>query len=214
MSIVQLFIKNSQVKQFKYFKVLVQEFHVKVEMGFVTAMLGIVASKEYTEQEEVRKVNLKKWNDFLLSNFQRDYFDKDMQVADEQLYTHVSTHAQQEQKSFYDVLHFSPLKIHVSFSMGAGAGESTETSNFLNVILSSVGVTVTDMQDVIFKYVPTLLPIWFKLIKLLIYRKNFVYYHFIYTLTLTGFHLFFYGGCFLHFWAWQHWFLLGTCWCF
>ncbi|KAL3279818.1 hypothetical protein HHI36_017325 [Cryptolaemus montrouzieri] len=133
MSIVQLFIKNSQVKQFKYFKILIQEFHIKVEMGFVNAMLEIVAAKEYTEQEE------------------KDYFEKDLQVADERLYTHVSTQAQQEQKSFYDVLHFSPLKIHISFSIGAGADESTETSNFLNVLLSSVGVTITDMQDVVFK---------------------------------------------------------------
>ncbi|KAK9871302.1 hypothetical protein WA026_011571 [Henosepilachna vigintioctopunctata] len=133
MSIVQLFIKNSQVKQFKYFKILIQEFHVKVEMGFVNAMLDIVAKKDYTPQEE------------------KDYFEKDMKLADELLYTHVSTQAQQEQKSFYDVLHFSPLKIHVSFSLGAGADEATETSNFLKVILSGVGVTVTDMQDVIFK---------------------------------------------------------------
>lgn len=132
MSIVQLLIKNSQIKQFKYFKVLIQEFHIKVDLGFVNAIMQVLMSKEYTEQEE------------------KDRFMLDMKLADEPLYTHVSTQALQEQKSFYDLLHFSPLKIHVSFSM-SGSTEDNETSNFLNVILNSVGVTITDMQDVIFK---------------------------------------------------------------
>lgn len=78
-----------------------------------------------------------------------------MHLVDEPLYAHASSQALQGQKSFYDLLHFSPLKIHVSFSMAAGssAGQSASTPNFLNVLLQGVGVTLTDLQDVVFKYV-------------------------------------------------------------
>lgn len=74
---------------------------------------------------------------------------------DEPLYTHVASQSLQEQKSFYDLLHFSPLKIHVSFSLASGSsGQSiAATPNFLNVLLQGLGVTLTDMNDVIFKYV-------------------------------------------------------------
>lgn len=52
-SIVQLLIKHSQIRQFKYFKVLIQEFDVKVELGFINALLEVLQSSEYTDQEEV-----------------------------------------------------------------------------------------------------------------------------------------------------------------
>lgn len=62
----------------------------------------------------------------------------------------------QEQKSFYDCLHFSPLKIHVSFSMsGSGSNSSGGGGgglpDFLSVLLQGVGVTLTDMHDVVFR---------------------------------------------------------------
>lgn len=53
-SIVQLLMKNSQIKQYKYFKVLVQEFHIKVEMGLINALLGLFEQKPKTYEEEVR----------------------------------------------------------------------------------------------------------------------------------------------------------------
>lgn len=42
LSIVQLIMHNSQVKQFKYFKVLIQEFHVKVDLGFINAVVELL----------------------------------------------------------------------------------------------------------------------------------------------------------------------------
>jgi hypothetical protein len=82
----------------------------------------------------------------------------------------------QGQKNFYDYLHFSPLKvascgagwtmavtqfyydfllkqIHVSFSMG---GATKLSNSFLNLLIASLGVSVTEVQDVVFKYVPIL----------------------------------------------------------
>lgn len=76
-----------------------------------------------------------------------------MKLVDEALYSHAATQSIQEQKSFYDLLHFSPLKIHISFTMASGStsGKQIETPNFLNVLLQGLGVTLTDLQDVVFK---------------------------------------------------------------
>lgn len=133
-SIVQLLVKHSQIRQFKYFKVLIQEFHVKVELGFVNAVMEVLQTAEYSEQEEL------------------DQFREDLKLVDVDLYEKVSFQSLQEQKSFYDLLHFSPLKIHVSFSLASGSsGQGVTTPNFLNVLLQGLGVTLTDMQDVVFK---------------------------------------------------------------
>lgn len=85
--------------------------------------------------------------------FQKQRFLTDVNLVEEPLYAHVSTQSLQEQKSFYDLLHFSPLKIHVSFSLAStgGATQNTLTPNFLNVLLQGLGVTLTDMNDVVFK---------------------------------------------------------------
>lgn len=131
-SIVQLLVKHSQIRQFKYFKVLIQEFHVKVELGFVNAVMEVLQAADYSEQEQLEQ------------------FHKDLKLVDMDLYEKVSFQSLQEQKSFYDLLHFSPLKIHVSFSL-ASESEGLATLNFLNVLLQGLGVTLTDMQDVIFK---------------------------------------------------------------
>lgn len=86
---------------------------------------------------------------------QQEQFLKDVRLVDEPLFEHAATQSQQEQKSFYDLLHLSPLKIHVSFTLASGSGGSqgVNTPNFLNVLLQGLGVTLTDLQDVIFKYV-------------------------------------------------------------
>jgi vacuolar protein sorting-associated protein 13A/C len=44
---------HSKVQQFKYFKVLIQEFHVKVDMGFINALLEMFEAEEVSEAEEV-----------------------------------------------------------------------------------------------------------------------------------------------------------------
>ena len=53
LSIVQRIMPHSKVQQFKYFKVLIQEFHVKVDMGFINAFLEMFQSEEVSDMEEV-----------------------------------------------------------------------------------------------------------------------------------------------------------------
>ncbi|CAG9865247.1 unnamed protein product [Phyllotreta striolata] len=134
-SIVQLLMKNSQIRQFKYFKVLVQEFHVKMDIGFVNALVEMFSASEYTPEQLKQQ--------FLL----------DKEKVGEDLYQLAAMKSIQQQKSFYDLLHFSPLKIHVSFSL-ASSGNSSEQSStprFVNVLLQGLGVTLTDVNDVVFK---------------------------------------------------------------
>nr|XP_022907818.1 vacuolar protein sorting-associated protein 13-like isoform X1 [Onthophagus taurus] len=131
LSIVQMLIKHSQIKQFKYFKLLIQEFHINLELGFVTAISEVFqTSKDTLEKQKIS---------FLL----------DTELVNKPLYQHVSQQSLQEQKSFYDLLHFSPLKIHVSFSLGSSGLDMAP--NVVTVLLQSLGVTLTDMQDVVFR---------------------------------------------------------------
>lgn len=69
LSIVQLLIKNTQIRQFKYFKVLIQEFHVKVDLNFINALLEVLQTSEELPDAEVN-ANLRKKKLFhLFCNF-------------------------------------------------------------------------------------------------------------------------------------------------
>ncbi len=60
-------------------------------------------------------------------------------------------------KDFYDYLHLSPLKVHVSFSLTSyksskqQAAVTSRRSNFFSLFLQSLGVTITDTDDIIFR---------------------------------------------------------------
>ncbi|KAK3913373.1 Vacuolar protein sorting-associated protein 13 [Frankliniella fusca] len=132
MSIVKRLTEHSPVQQYKYYKALVQEFHVKVDIGFLNAILAFFEAEEVSDADEAKT------------------FSNDMKAVNEPLMSHVALQSSAEQKNFYDLLHFSPLKIHVSFSLGEGAS-SQNLPRVLSVLLESLGVTLTDMNDVVFK---------------------------------------------------------------
>ncbi|XP_058837903.1 intermembrane lipid transfer protein Vps13 isoform X2 [Topomyia yanbarensis] len=130
MSMVQRIIPHSNVKQFKYLRVLMQEFHVKVDLLFINEIFEMI-STEITEAEA------------------KKLFAEDLKVQTQPLHAHVAIQSQAEVKNFYDNLHLGPLKIHVSFSM-AGS-ESKALPGILSTILQGVGVTLTDINDVVFR---------------------------------------------------------------
>lgn len=53
LSMVKRLLEHSTVQQFRYFKVLVQEFHIKVDLGFINAIMGFFEANEANEAEEV-----------------------------------------------------------------------------------------------------------------------------------------------------------------
>ncbi|XP_051160676.1 intermembrane lipid transfer protein Vps13 isoform X3 [Leptopilina boulardi] len=133
LSIVKQLLEHSSVQQFRYFKVLIQEFHVKVDIAFMNALSALFVADEANESQE------------------SELFQTDMKLVDEPLMYHVNLITTAEQKNFFDLLHFSPLKIHISFSMSGSSGESSGVPQVLNVLLQGIGVTLTDINDIVFK---------------------------------------------------------------
>jgi vacuolar protein sorting-associated protein 13A/C len=80
---------------------------------------------------------------------------QDLALAAKPLKEHATAAVSLGRKDFYDYLHFSPLKLHVSFSLTSyharRDGAATRSSNFIVLLLQSFGVTVTDSNDIIFR---------------------------------------------------------------
>ncbi|KAH9640442.1 hypothetical protein HF086_018108 [Spodoptera exigua] len=128
-SIVERLMEHSKVRQYKYYKVLIQEFHVKVDMGLINALMGMFPQRLLNEQEAL------------------DAFLLDLEKAGQPLEALAAIGVASDLKNFYDNLHLSPLKVHVSFSLGG----ATQLPSFVGTVLQSIGVTLTDMNDVVFK---------------------------------------------------------------
>ncbi|XP_048251088.1 vacuolar protein sorting-associated protein 13A-like isoform X4 [Haliotis rufescens] len=138
-SLMQRKHEHSNIAQIKYAKVLIQEFAVKVDQGFLNALLELFASGEPVSREQETKE-----------------FEADVKKTDAKLMDVVGLSLAEEQKNFYDYLHLSPIKIHLSFSLQGGGGDDSGKptqlhSNVLNIFMQSVGVVLTDVQDVVFK---------------------------------------------------------------
>ncbi|XP_011874480.1 PREDICTED: vacuolar protein sorting-associated protein 13C isoform X2 [Vollenhovia emeryi] len=133
LSMVKRLLEHSTVQQFRYFKVLVQEFHIKVDIVFINAIMSLLEANEVNDAEESA------------------LFRTDMRLVNEPLMYHVNLITTAEQKNFFDLLHFSPLKIHISFSMTGSGGGPSALPQVLNVLLQGIGVTLTDINDIVFK---------------------------------------------------------------
>ncbi|XP_055373962.1 intermembrane lipid transfer protein Vps13 [Condylostylus longicornis] len=129
-SIVKRVIPNSNMNQFKYCTLLIQEFHIKVDLPFLTA-LSEMFTTDTTDQQAAK------------------LFAEDVGSIQSPLSDLVASHSLAELKHFYDNLHLGPLKIHVSFSL-AGA-EPGALPGILSPIVQGVGVTLTDVNDVVFR---------------------------------------------------------------
>lgn len=53
---VKRLLEHSTVQQFRYFKVLVQEFHIKVDIVFLNAIMSLLEADEVNDAEEVSLV--------------------------------------------------------------------------------------------------------------------------------------------------------------
>ncbi|XP_050421691.1 intermembrane lipid transfer protein Vps13-like isoform X3 [Adelges cooleyi] len=131
LSIVERLNKNSSVKQYKYYKMLIQEFHIKLDIGFINALIKM--TEKYEISEDKRKI----------------VFNEDLFYASKPLEAQIIKASLQEQKNYYDMLHFSPLKIHVTFSLSGNELENIPP--IINIVLQSIGVTITSVQDVVLK---------------------------------------------------------------
>lgn len=106
----------------------------QVDLDLINAIVDMLAS-DMSENEAKKK------------------FEEDLSVQKQPLFAHVTVHSQQEQKNFYDNLHLGPIKVHVSFSMGTGSetGSGKALPGIISTLLQGVGVTLTNVNDVVFR---------------------------------------------------------------
>lgn len=130
--------KNT-VNEISYLKVLVQELDIRVDKGFLLALMDL-------------------FNNEKIRGTESDQHNFDMSVVQRKLEESQEFQAAKQDKRYvFNYFHLSPLKIHVSFSMTGGhslEGEETSSSmhgNVLGLLLQSVGVAFTEIQDVEFK---------------------------------------------------------------
>ncbi|CAH8535529.1 unnamed protein product [Schistosoma rodhaini] len=122
--------------RFKYFHVLIQEMQLKLDQGFLYDITNFFSSSvTHTSKEEA---------------FKHDYLLITSKLIDSPV---VQAHMQDGNRSIFDSFHISPIKVHVSFSLtGSTEGKSSAfPSEVLNLFLQSLGVALTEVQDVVFK---------------------------------------------------------------
>lgn len=129
-SLIQQIVPNSVVKQYKYISILVQEFHIKIDLAFLTMLMDMFSS----EADEETEINL---------------FQIDMENITKPLSEVARSHSQYDQKNFFDNLHLGPVKVHTSFSLRGL--ETTTAPDSLSRLIEGVGVTLTDVNDVVLR---------------------------------------------------------------
>ncbi|KGL81364.1 Vacuolar protein sorting-associated protein 13C, partial [Tinamus guttatus] len=137
-SIITRFNEYSKVLQFKYFMVLIQEMALKIDQGFLGALSGLFTPSTDPEAERQRS-KLIQWDVDALNT----------ELMESSL-TDLST------LSFFEHFHISPIKLHLSLSLASGGeasdkGEEMIAIHSLNLLLKSIGATLTDVDDLIFK---------------------------------------------------------------
>ncbi|XP_061103082.1 intermembrane lipid transfer protein VPS13C isoform X2 [Conger conger] len=136
-SIITRFNEHSQVMQFKYFMALVQEMAVKIDQGFLGAIIALFTPA--TDPEDEKQKN--------------KLIEKDLESLQAELMETSMTDT--SGLSFFEHFHISPIKLHLSLSLGS-SGEDSEHQEMVaiqsvNLLLKSIGATLTDVDDLIFK---------------------------------------------------------------
>ncbi|XP_062455224.1 intermembrane lipid transfer protein VPS13A isoform X2 [Rhea pennata] len=138
-SIVMRTAGHSQISHIKYFKVLIQEMDLRIDLGFLYALVEFFTQTDVPSDQEL------------------ELFKKDVESLQEELMSVSSTDT--SQISLYEYFHISPIKLHLSFSLSTGGEDSNKEERkneliplqSLNLLLKSIGATLTDVQDVVFK---------------------------------------------------------------
>ncbi|KFZ60287.1 Vacuolar protein sorting-associated protein 13C, partial [Podiceps cristatus] len=137
-SIITRFNEYSKVLQFKYFMVLIQEMALKIDQGFLGALSELFTPSTDPEAERQR---------FKL-------IQQDVEALNTELME--SSLTDPSVLSFFEHFHISPIKLHLSLSLASGGeasdkGEEMIAIHSLNLLLKSIGATLTDVDDLIFK---------------------------------------------------------------
>ncbi|XP_065103684.1 intermembrane lipid transfer protein VPS13A isoform X1 [Paramisgurnus dabryanus] len=141
-SIITRAAGHSDILRIKYFKVLIQEMDLRMDLGFLYAILELFTAEHASAVTSEQEVEL---------------FEKDIEYLKTEL-NHVSA-TDTSAISLYEYFHISPIKLHLSFSLSSGGEDGNKKEReteiipvqSLNLLLKSIGATLTDAQDVLFK---------------------------------------------------------------
>ncbi|XP_040272989.1 LOW QUALITY PROTEIN: vacuolar protein sorting-associated protein 13A [Bufo bufo] len=139
-SIVMRTAGHSEISRIKYFKVLIQEMDLRVDLGFLYALADLFTQSGKMPKDQVEEL-----------------FKKDIESIQAELSTVSSIST--SRLSLYEDFHISPIKLHLSFSLSTGGDDGNKELRdkelipvqSLNLLLKSIGATLTDVQDVVFK---------------------------------------------------------------
>ncbi|XP_074956200.1 intermembrane lipid transfer protein VPS13C isoform X1 [Phalacrocorax aristotelis] len=137
-SVITRFNEYSKVLQFKYFMVLIQEMALKIDQGFLGALSDLFTPSTDPAAERQRSKLIQQDVDALNTELMESSLT-DLSML-----------------SFFEHFHISPIKLHLSLSLASGGeasdkGEEMIAIHSLNLLLKSIGATLTDMDDLIFK---------------------------------------------------------------
>lgn len=119
--------------------VLIQEMALKVDQGFLGAVISLFTPTTDPEAERKRTKLIQQDIDALNTELMESSMT-DMSIL-----------------SFFEHFHISPVKLHLSLSLGSGGEESDKEKqemiaiHSVNLLLKSIGATLTDVDDLIFK---------------------------------------------------------------
>ncbi|XP_008400932.1 vacuolar protein sorting-associated protein 13C isoform X3 [Poecilia reticulata] len=135
-SVITRFNQHSNITQIKYFMALVQEMALKIDQGFLDAVAALFSSAANL-QNDGKKSGLIEGD---LKRLQAEPTDASLSDV--------------SGLSFFEHFHISPVKLHLSLSLGSSDGDSVQKNPItqsLNLVLKSIGATLTNVDDIIFK---------------------------------------------------------------
>lgn len=141
MSMVQSHSQRTHTSEVKYFKMLMQEFSIKLDIILLNKLAGFFSNNINTSKHYIHDT----------AKFNKELSEIKRSSHDLFHYSLANANQLKNEKMYFDMCHISPIKIHLSFSL-AGADAFKDSTILLdNPIFKSIGLVLTDMQDVVFK---------------------------------------------------------------
>ncbi|UJR35157.1 hypothetical protein I4U23_027926 [Adineta vaga] len=135
LSVFESKTNRSTVMQFKYFKLLIQEFAVKIDQGLIVAILAFLRQEKSAVAPTIN-------------------MDTDLEQIKKPLNLIIKAQTESpsgETEMYFDNIHLSPLKIHVSFSMHGSKASEELLAEYPLVAFLLQTLNVAEVQDVVLR---------------------------------------------------------------
>ena len=123
---------QESLRRFQYLSFLIQEFAIQIDLDFVNRLqsyLNVLQESPQLDYEALMLVSIQEATVNELNTFTRDNV--------------------KSQVNYIDLLHFAPIKMHLSFSLGNL--ESVNLPGIIDYLVKSAGVTLIEFSDAVFR---------------------------------------------------------------